>query len=24
MHPEMRVIGEGPKVFDLTRPCIGA
>ncbi|CVK31921.1 protein of unknown function [Methanoculleus bourgensis] len=24
MHPEMRVTGEGLKVFDLTRPCKGA
>jgi len=24
MHPEMRVTGEGLKVIDLTRLCIGA
>lgn len=24
MHPEMQVTGEGLKVFDLTRLCIGA
>ena len=24
MHPEMRVTGEGLKVFDLKKPCKGA